>query len=612
MTAHKLHLGPGFALPADAVTQTLVVYGGKGMGKTNFGSVLVEELQRAGLRFAFLDPVGVAWGLQYSADGKGPGLEVLVLGGVHGDMPIEPTGGAVVADLVADEDADVLIDISRRANGTMWSVGERIKFVTDYCLRLFERQGERRRPLLQVIDEAGRYCPQQIPHGAAEITKCVGAIEQLVELGRNVGVGVCLITQRSARMNKSVSELAECMIAFRTVGPRSVDAIVDWFGEHVAKERWKELVEQLRSLPRGRALVVSPGWLEFEGVAEVRARETFDSSATPSAQKTQRVTGTAKKPPDLGKYQERMAATIERAKAEDPKELRRQLAEKDRLIRSLEKAGPVKQSGVSAPPPQVKTVEVPILTREHVAPVATIADQLERLTPKLDVVQGLREIATALAQATGNLRAVVAAANGRPPVLKAGLGREIPPGIRGAVQVSRPQMRRENQKPPAEGVSGLGQRILDGLAWLETIGIDRPSRVQVGFVADASATGGYFENTLGSLRTADHVTYPEKGTVQLTESGRALARPADDPLSAEALQDALCRRLGGLRAAMLRALIRHYPHPLTREDLGALLGKSATGGYFENMLGSLRSLQLVEYPAAGQVVALPVLFLEGR
>jgi hypothetical protein len=46
-----------------------VIYGGKGMGKTNLGGVLVEELDSAGLRFAVIDPMGVWWGLRHSAAG---------------------------------------------------------------------------------------------------------------------------------------------------------------------------------------------------------------------------------------------------------------------------------------------------------------------------------------------------------------------------------------------------------------------------------------------------------------------------------------------------------------------------------------------------------------
>lgn len=42
-----LHVSPDLSLPLNTVTATTVIYGGKGMGKTNLGSVLMEELAAA-------------------------------------------------------------------------------------------------------------------------------------------------------------------------------------------------------------------------------------------------------------------------------------------------------------------------------------------------------------------------------------------------------------------------------------------------------------------------------------------------------------------------------------------------------------------------------------
>src|SRR5216683_442389 len=262
----KLHISKTLSLPTDTVTSTVIVLGGKGMGKTNFGSVLVEELSNVGLRWSYLDPLGVTWGLRHSADGKDRGIEAVILGGSHGDIPIEPTGGAVVADFVVDENCNVIIDFSRKPSGEMWSIGEKVKFLTEYAKRLFQRQGglvkdRRREPIFQVLDEAARYIPQIIPHGSEQLAACVGAWETIAEEGRNIGIGVCFLTQRSARLNKSVTEIADALFAFRIIGPNSVAAVMDWLGEHVAKTKVHEYIETLRSLDRGRCLVVSPGWL---------------------------------------------------------------------------------------------------------------------------------------------------------------------------------------------------------------------------------------------------------------------------------------------------------------------------------------------------------------
>lgn len=337
MKGRGLRISNQLALPTDAITQTFVVYGAKGKGKTNFGVVLAEELYANHLKFSALDPYGVMYGLRYGQKKSEAGIEILIIGGAHGDLQILPSSGAVVADLVSDEPISTVVDISRAANGKMWSKGEKIRFVADYATRLFERQGEHMRPLMQIIDEAGRYCPQMIPHGSPELARCVGAIEELVEVGRNVGIGVTLITQRSARMNKSVSELAECMVAFCTLGPNSVEAITDWCGEHIEKARWKEIVGTLRTLPRGTAMVVSPGWLGLEGqTVEIRARTTFDSSATPTAGQHRAALGKGAVP-DLSKYRAKMVEVETQAKASDPREQRRLLVERDRRIAELEK-----------------------------------------------------------------------------------------------------------------------------------------------------------------------------------------------------------------------------------------------------------------------------------
>src|SRR5262249_9801863 len=66
---------------------------------------------------------------------------------------------------------------------------------------------------------------------------------------------------------------------------------------------------------------------------KVRARETFDSSATPEV-------GKRLQPPkklaevDLGKLRERISATIERAKADDPELSRHRIADLGRQLRT--------------------------------------------------------------------------------------------------------------------------------------------------------------------------------------------------------------------------------------------------------------------------------------
>lgn len=53
------------------------------------------------------------------------------------------------------------------------------------------------------------------------------------------------------------------------------------------------------------------------------------------------------------------------------------------------------------------------------------------------------------------------------------------------------------------------------------------------------------------------------------------------------------------------------PGAVDRDTLAEMAGTSPTSSSFANNLGALRSLGLIDYPTRGEVVALPVLFMEG-
>lgn len=607
----NLRISPDLALPPDVVTSTLVVYGGKGMGKTNLGSVLIEELTKAGLRWCLLDPMGVSWGLRHSADGKGPGVECVILGGAHGDIPIEPTGGAIVADLVIDEGVNTIIDFSRKANGQMWTAGERVRFVTDYARRLFERQGElldgrRREPIMQLLDEAARYIPQQIPAGNLDLAKCVGAWEQICEEGRNIGLGVAFLTQRSARMNKSVSELADVMFAFRTIGPNSLDAVMDWLGEHVERARVRELSAQVRELDVGHALVVSPGWLRVEKIAHIRHRETFDSSATPKAgQSARKITGQGAKP-DLARYQQRMAATIEKVKADDPKELRKEIA-------ALKKEN--SQFRNSKPAIAAK----PVIDQTSIDKAVERAVAAERVRARRLIDSVLRSTASAQ-KALDRIGPIVTSVNMALVDVHEVFGAEPAP-VAVPLQPSTPRVVspvRAPREPRAgsngeavEGVGKSGKRILAALAFYESVGKVRVEPSWVAAFVGMSTSGGSWGARLSELRKADLVI-TGGGGIELTDKGRAAADTSGNPTSLQGLHDKWRAKLGGSARRMLDVLLAAYPEAITRADLGAAVEMDIGGGSFGARLSELRAPGLLDDKAPrGELRASDVLFPEG-
>lgn len=624
MTPRALNISKDLSLPEDAVTSTLLVYGGKGMGKTNFGAVLVEELSHSGLRWSVLDPMGVWFGIRHSIDGKGRGVECLILGGPHGDIPIEPTGGAIVADLVADENVNVVIDFSRKPNGESWGVGEKIRFVGDYGKQLFRRQGSlidgrRREPLFQMIDEAARFMPQMIRAGEPQLAMCLSTWATIVEEGRNIGLGVGLLTQRSARLNKDVAELADIMLAFRTVGPNSITAVMDWLGEHVPKERIKNMIQELRALPVGSALVVSPGWLhiEVEKVIRIRARQTFDSSATPKPGERSRQVSGKGATPDLAKYAERMKDTIERIKTEDPRALKQRIAD-------LEKQLSVKPATVASAPAPVSLKPDPAALDKIRAELLTdvsalmhgqgiiwskklraIADYLtaEAVTAENPDSWNLEKIPAKQQKSLRDLQMVANSEDSRRPQAVS------------RVQMQNPHPSKAKDLPEApRGVSGDSlpgpqQRLVNAIAWFESIGVQTPEQPAVAFLAGYSFTSSSFSVPKSWLNSRGLVEYVDRGNrIALTDSGRAFANVTNVPPTNEALHSAIMAKLGGPERRLLEPLLKAYPKSLDNDSLAGEAGYSVSSSSFSVPRSRLKTFGLIEYPQPGLARAKDLLF----
>jgi uncharacterized protein len=210
-----LKLAPKLSLPVDVAGEAIAILAKRGAGKTNTATVLVEELVRAGVQTVVVDPVGAWWGIRSSADGKQKGLEVPILGGQHGDVPLEPTAGALIADVAVDTGESLLLDLSDFPSKA--AIG---RFVTDFSERLFRRKARTPSLLHLVLEEADIVAPQRVK---GETARMAGAIEQLVRRGRSRGLGVTLITQRSAVLNKDVLTQADVLIVMRTTGPQDVN-----------------------------------------------------------------------------------------------------------------------------------------------------------------------------------------------------------------------------------------------------------------------------------------------------------------------------------------------------------------------------------------------------
>jgi uncharacterized protein DUF87/helicase HerA-like protein len=575
-----LRIASDFELPPEAVTETFAILAKRGGGKTYAASVMAEEMGKAGYPFVVLDPIGVWWGLRSSADGKHGGLPVVIFGGDHGDVPLEVTAGTLLADLVVDEGLSVVLDLSA------FRKGEQARFVTDFAEHLYRRN---RNPLHVFVDEADAFCPQRPMSGEARM---LGAMEDLVRRGRARGVGVTLVTQRSAAINKAVLSQCEVLVALRTTHPRDRDAIDEWIKVHGEPERRDELMASLAGLPVGTAWIWSAGWLDVFQRVKVRRRETFDSSATPKVGE-KRPTPKRLAPVDLAAIHDRIQATIERAKADDPKLLRAELA---RLRRELERR-----------PAEVREVrvEVPVFADSEAAELGRVAAELSEVSMKIYVAA--EHVQKALARVGQQLPTPQAA-----DLLDA-LRASVENGKRRkAAEAARGSQSAVSATLPPDRASGEDTSLKAGARkMLEVLGRHHPVRVtrsQLGTLSGFAPRGGTFTTYLSTLKRQGLVD-EQDGLVAITDAG--FGRLGFRPAAPESTEEVVEMWRGALKAgarAMLDELVEAYPQGLTRAELGGRTGFAVAGGTFGTYLSMLRRNGLAD-ERDGVVYAGEALFL---
>jgi uncharacterized protein len=533
-----LHLSPDVKLPPDAVTQTFAILGKRGSGKTNTAGVLTEQLIKAGLPVVYVDPIGVTWGLRHSRDGKGPGLSVIILGGEHADVPLEETGGTVIADFVIEHRQPVVLDLG------LFSKSAQRRFMVDFAERLYLKN---RDALHVMLDECDTFVPQRIDHGGERL---VGAINDLVRKGRARGLGVTLISQRPALVNKDVLTQIETLVAHRMTGPQDRDAIERWVEHNADEEQAKKVLASLQQLGDGDAWVWSPSWLKTLALTHVNMRETFDSSATPKAG-ARVVAPKHAADVDLGALRKQLAATIEKAKADDPRELRRRIAE-------LEKR---------RPEPVVKSV--PAVSDAVIDRLQRVSDDLQHAIGRASEVSA--EVASALRSAISIRHAAKAVTNGAP-----------------IKQVDRPS--RSIQMGSGTPMPGGHRRILLVLARYGAC-----SKGKLAILARYAVNGGGFNNYLSALRSTGYIEGDDE--LRITDDGlRALGSFDPLPEDADALFADWMRHpeLGKAHREILRVL--KMSTPLTKEEIANLCEPpyEPNGGGFNNALSRLRTLGIIE------------------
>jgi uncharacterized protein len=259
---NKIYLG-SLQIPTQAATKTFAILAKRGAGKSYTAAVLAEEFYKNSVPFVVFDPIDVWWGLRFNKDGKSKGLPVVVFGLEHADITLDRDMGKSIAQAIAKENVSVVI-----STFGMPKAAQR-HLITEFSEEILRINNN---PRHIFIEEAHEFVPQRIFGGEGKV---FNAVSNLVVMGRNRGLGVTLINQRAATINKDVLTQIDTLLAFRNVAPQDRQALRVWVEYHAAEGDFEEFMKSLPSLPTGEGWIWSPEFLETFERIKIRERETF-------------------------------------------------------------------------------------------------------------------------------------------------------------------------------------------------------------------------------------------------------------------------------------------------------------------------------------------------
>lgn len=561
----------GLAITEYAIAANAIV-GIRDSGKTYTATEASEELFEAGIPFVWLDPIGVAHNLRIP--GKGRGYPVVVAGGKNGDLPLTTKSAGATLRAAMKSGISLVIDLfSVELSKADWR-----RIVRECAEILLHENGDHGLRHL-FIEEAAEFVPQKPMD-----YDVFSAVEKLVRMGGNSKVGVTLINQRSADLNKSVLELCANVFVHRQKGKNTILDLKKWFTLlDLTDAEQDKIADSLPNLKSGEC------WALLNDVHKpVFVRIPEKNSLHPDRRAKSTAAEIAKRKPVpadafVADMQSKLAKVIEEATANDPAVLKRRISELEREA---------KKGTTSAPVEKINTAAI-----ERAARDGGYADGWNECWP-VAYTAG----AKALQKSVGQV--AIAQADAAPPQ-KPPRAPKVPQGTSGYVErpasravptrpVTPPTRRDAGKTNGHDELTSPQRRVLQSVAFWRSVGTETPSRAQVAGVAGYSPSSGGFNNLIGGLNTLGLITIPMPGRVALSD-----AAPFD-PLSVDEARDKVLSVLSGPQRKIVDAVIAHVDD-ISRDDLGERTGYSPSSGGFNNLIGSLCTLTVLMKPAAGHV-----------
>jgi uncharacterized protein len=574
--------GHELKLDIDLLLSTrLLIQANSGGGKSFLLRRLAEQLYGK-VQTIILDPEGEFFTLREKFG--------YVLVGQNGETPADERSAAMLAEKLLQLKASAICDLFEAfAKRPM----ERRKWVATFLESLLDLPRTLWRPLVVIVDEAQKFCPQETPKAGSQqdreiISRCKDAMISLSTTGRKRSFCAVWATQRLAKVDKDATAEFFNRLVGMTIEDVDVDRAADLMS--VSKEDKHDFRNSLRTLRPGQFWAFGRAITTERRLVMVGPVTTRHPEAGLAARKTELPPAPDEVKALLPQLKDLPQAAEEKQKTEA--EYKRQIRELRASLTNAQRAADVANVRPAAPAkddPRAIERAVAAATKPLREQLRQIKAHAARAARSLPIVRSaLEDIEKCIAEPAAieaHVSAPLATLHPQPPR-------------------SMPAVPTRSVEPTANDngeLKGNEIRVLRALAQLRAIDKHAPAKEQIAAWAQYSPTSSTFTNPLGSLRSKGYIVYPQPGTAQLTDRGIEAAGPADPPTWPE-LKQRLLEICNGAERRILAALLDQRS-ALSKLELAERTKYSPTSSTFTNPLGSLRTKGLLGYPSPGWVRA---------
>lgn len=238
------------------IGRSIGVLGITGSGKTNTAAVLIEELLANNFPLTIVDIEGEYWGLKER-------FEILVVGrSANADIEVNTEHAEQLAEVSVTRGISVILDMSD------FSQSEMFDFLLNYFRALWTVCSTVKRPYVVVLEEAHEFIPQGVRTDLKEV------LTRIALRGRKRGLGIILISQRSAKVEKDVLTQTWMLFLHRVIHPVDLKVYKD-----LIPLQSREVEDMVGGLQSGQVIILND---HIAKVAQIRLRHTLHVGATPS------------------------------------------------------------------------------------------------------------------------------------------------------------------------------------------------------------------------------------------------------------------------------------------------------------------------------------------